>query len=75
MIALFASIDIWVIDALRERPHPTHPHLAMSLDAIAACKPARAILTHMDQSLDYRALAAKLPVGVEPGQDGLEAWL
>ncbi|SDD50109.1 phosphoribosyl 1,2-cyclic phosphate phosphodiesterase [Sphingomonas sp. YR710] len=74
MIALFAGVDIWVVDALRERPHPTHPHLAMTLDAIHACKPARAILTHMDQSLDYRGLAAKLPVGVEPGQDGLEAW-
>lgn len=74
MIALFAGVDIWVIDALRERPHPTHPHLAMSLDAIAACKPARAILTHMDQSLDYAALAKKLPAGVEPGHDGLETW-
>jgi phosphoribosyl 1,2-cyclic phosphate phosphodiesterase len=25
----------------------------------------------MDQSLDYRELAAELPAGVEPGQDGL----
>jgi hypothetical protein len=25
----------------------------------------------MDQSLDYRELAAELPTGVEPGRDGL----
>ena len=25
----------------------------------------------MDQNLDYRALAAELPHGVEPGRDGL----
>lgn len=74
MIALFAGVGIWVVDALRERPHPTHPHLAMSLDAIASCKPGCAILTHMDQSLDYAALAARLPAGVTPGHDGLEAW-
>jgi phosphoribosyl 1,2-cyclic phosphate phosphodiesterase len=75
MLDLFAAIDIWVVDALREKPHPTHPHLAMTLDAIATCKPARAILTHMDQSVDYAAMAAKLPAGVEPGRDGLVAWL
>jgi phosphoribosyl 1,2-cyclic phosphate phosphodiesterase len=71
MLDLFAGVDIWVVDALREKVHPTHPHLAMTLEAIATCKPGRAILTHMDQSMDYATLAAKLPAGVEPGQDGL----
>jgi phosphoribosyl 1,2-cyclic phosphate phosphodiesterase len=33
--------------------------------------PRRAVLTHMDQSLDYRELSAELPTGVEPGRDGL----
>jgi phosphoribosyl 1,2-cyclic phosphate phosphodiesterase len=75
MIDLFSAMDIWVVDALREKPHPTHPHLAMTLDAVAACKPGRAILTHMDQSVDYATIAAKLPDGVEPGYDGLIAWL
>jgi len=30
------------------------------------------VLTHMGESFDYRALAAALPEGVEPGFDGLE---
>jgi phosphoribosyl 1,2-cyclic phosphate phosphodiesterase len=75
MLDLFAGLDIWVVDALRDRPHPTHPHLAMTLDAIATCRPSRAILTHMDQSMDYERLCASLPEGVEPGYDGQEILL
>lgn len=75
MTALYAGVDCLVIDALRERPHPTHPHLGMTLDAISAMRPGRAILTHMDQSMDYAELAGSLPVGVEPGYDGLTVTL
>lgn len=69
------GLDLWVVDALREKPHPTHSHLAQTLDWIAAFRPARAVLTHMDQSLDYRMLASRLPAGVEPGHDGLTITL
>jgi phosphoribosyl 1,2-cyclic phosphate phosphodiesterase len=75
MLELFSSVDIWVVDALRDKPHPTHPHLARTLEAISHCRPGRAILTHMDQSLDYAELAARLPDGIEPGFDGLEIVL
>ena len=69
---LFTGLDLWIVDALRHRPHPTHPHLALTLAAIARCQPKRAVLTHMDQSMDYMTLAAELPAGVEPGFDGLD---
>jgi phosphoribosyl 1,2-cyclic phosphate phosphodiesterase len=71
MIDVFTAVDVWVVDALRERPHPTHAHLALTLDGIAQARPGRAILTHMDSSMDYRPLAQKLPAGVEPGYDGM----
>ena len=71
METLFADLDVWIVDALRHRPHPTHPHLGMTLEAIAKLQPKRAILTHMDQSMDFGTLAAELPDGVEPGFDGL----
>jgi len=74
MEELFAGLDLWVVDALRRAPHPTHANLATTLDAIRRLKPKRAILTHMDQSMDYAALARELPPGVEPGYDGLEAF-
>lgn len=72
MRMLFEGLDLWVVDALRRRPHPTHPHLAGTLEWIRALAPKRAILTHMDNSMDYRTLCAELPAGIVPGYDGLE---
>ena len=72
MIELFSGVDIWVVDALRERPHPTHTHLSQTLEAVGRARPKRAILTHMDQSMDYRRLCQTLPEHVEPGFDGQE---
>jgi phosphoribosyl 1,2-cyclic phosphate phosphodiesterase len=71
MIDVFTDVDVWVVDSLRERPHPTHAHLALTLNGIAQARPGRAILTHMDSSMDYRSLVQKLPTGVEPGFDGM----
>ena len=73
--AALSGLDLWVVDALREQPHPTHSHLAQTLDWIATYRPRRAVLTHMDQTLDYRTLAAALPPGVEPGYDGQQIIL
>jgi phosphoribosyl 1,2-cyclic phosphate phosphodiesterase len=70
MLALYDGVGLWVVDALRARPHPSHPHLKLTLDAITAAQPKRAILTHMDQSMDYATLCDTLPTGVEPGYDG-----
>lgn len=72
MLSLFEGLDVWIVDALRKAPHPTHPHLAMTLETAAKVAPKRTVLTHMDQSMDYVSLAAELPRGVEPGYDGLE---
>lgn len=66
-----AGLDLWIVDALRRNPHPTHSHLAQTLGWIAHYHPAQAILTHMDQSMDYTALLSELPAGVVPGFDGL----
>lgn len=65
------GLDVWIVDALRHRPHPTHAHLERTLEWIARVKPRRAILTNMHIDLDYNALVRSLPDGVEPGYDGL----
>ena len=75
MAALFDGLDLWVVDALRRKPHPTHPHLALTLEWIRKMAPKRAVLTHMDASMDYRTLLDELPEGVEPGYDGMEVDL
>lgn len=69
--AALAGVDTWIVDCLREAPHRTHTHLARTLDWIARVKPRRAVLTHMDSTVDYATLAAKLPAGVEPAYDGM----
>lgn len=73
--AALAGIELWVVDCMRREPHPTHSHLAKTLAWIDRVRPRRAILTHMDQSLDYRELSEKLPSGVEPAYDGLTVAL
>ena len=69
--AALAGTELWIVDCMRREAHPTHCHVAKALAWIERVGPRRAVLTHMDQSLDYRELAAELPPGVEPGYDGL----
>ena len=71
MARMYQGLDVWVVDALRRRPHPTHPQLSAVLDWVEAFKPGRTALIHMDTSMDYATLRAELPDGVEPGYDGL----
>lgn len=72
MRRLYTGLDVWVLDALRHAPHPTHPTVRTALSWIDELDPTRAAFIHMDHSLDYRTLAASLPARVEPGYDGLE---
>lgn len=65
------GVKLWVVDCLRDEPHPTHSHTAQTLEWIARVKPARAVLTHMNEKLDYEELKRRCPAGVEPGYDGL----
>ncbi len=65
------GLDVWIVDALRYRPHPTHSHLERTLGWIERLKPKRAILTNLHIDLDYETLKAELPPGVEPAFDGL----
>ena len=69
--AALEGVECWIVDALRYTPHPSHAHVARTLEWIARVKPKRAILTNMHVDLDYAALAAELPPGVEPAYDGM----
>jgi phosphoribosyl 1,2-cyclic phosphate phosphodiesterase len=66
-----AGLDLWVVDALRYAPHPTHAHLERTLGWIARARPARAVITNMHIDLDHARLSAELPPGVIPAHDGL----
>jgi len=66
-----AGIDTWVVDCIRRAPHVTHSHVERTLEWISRVRPRRAVLTHMDETLDYESLRRELPAGVEPGYDGM----
>lgn len=66
-----AGLDVLILDCLRETPHPSHFHLAQSLETIAALRPRRAILTNLHVDLDYASLSRRLDGGVEMAFDGM----
>lgn len=70
-LPLMAGLDIWIVDALRKAPHPSHMNLDEALDWIARVKPKHAILTNLHSDMDYAELCATLPKHIEPGYDGL----
>jgi phosphoribosyl 1,2-cyclic phosphate phosphodiesterase len=71
-IPYLENLDLWIIDALRIKPHPTHFHLEQSLEWIGRMKPRRAILTNLHNDLDYATLCKDLPAHIRPAYDGLE---
>lgn len=72
---VISGADLWILDTLRWTPHPTHVHLDMALDWIARSGVRRAVLTNLHIDLDYNALSALLPSGVEAAFDGWNARL
>ena len=69
--AALSGVDCWIVDTLRYTPHPSHAHLALTLEWIERVKPRRAILTNLHTDLDYETLRKELPTGVEPAYDGM----
>ena len=66
-----AGVDVFVVDCLRLRPHPTHMGLEDALAAIGAVRPKRAFLTHLCHDVLHADLERMLPPGVRPAYDGL----
>jgi len=73
--AFLNELEVWIVDALRYRPHPSHFSLEQSLAWIARVRPRRAILTNLHTDLDYERLRRTLPERVEPGYDGMKIEL
>jgi len=69
-IAAVRGCRLWIVDALRYTPHPTHAHLDRALEWIAAAEVEKAVLTNLHIDMDYRTLSAQLPANVEVAHDG-----
>jgi len=68
---LLQGLDVLVIDALRDRPHPTHFTLAEAVEASRRIGPHRTYFTHMCHDLPHAATSARLPERMELAYDGL----
>jgi phosphoribosyl 1,2-cyclic phosphate phosphodiesterase len=68
---LLERLDVLVLDALRERPHPTHFSLGEAIDAASRIAARRTYFTHMCHDLPHEATNARLPDGMALAFDGL----
>ena len=71
-LAAVSGLDVWVIDALRPTPHPSHLSLPESLELIERLKPRHAVLTNLHIDMDYAVVDGKTPHNVVPAYDGLQ---
>lgn len=71
-VALLQGLDILILDALRREPHPSHSHLARSLEFVEMLRPRRAFFTHISHDLEHEATNAELPEDVRLAYDGLK---
>ncbi|TYB80439.1 MBL fold metallo-hydrolase [Maritimibacter fusiformis] len=68
---ILQNLDCWVLDALRRDPHPTHAHLAQSLEWLEQSGARRGVLTNMHIDLDYETVKAETPDHITPAYDGM----
>jgi phosphoribosyl 1,2-cyclic phosphate phosphodiesterase len=64
------GLDVLVINALRDRPHPTHLSIQEAVEIIEDVKPREAWLVHLSHEIDHDSAQAMLPAGVSVAFDG-----
>ncbi len=69
-LAVARGSALFIVDALRYTPHPSHAHLDLALSWAAEVGADRTVLTNLHIDMDYATLAGSLPSGVEPAVDG-----
>jgi len=68
---LLEALDVLVLDALRERPHPTHFSLSEAVETARRIGARQTYFTHMCHDLPHEATNARLPTNMQLAHDGL----
>ena len=68
---LLHDLDLLVLGALRDRPHPTHFSLMQAVAAARELEPTRVLFTHISHELPHEASCARLPASMALAYDGL----
>ena len=66
-----SGLDVWVLDALRPAPHPSHLSLSQALEQVVVHRPKEAVFTNLHIDLDYAEIDRTTPENVRPAYDGL----
>jgi phosphoribosyl 1,2-cyclic phosphate phosphodiesterase len=69
--ALLDGVELLVIGALRDKPHPSHFTVAEAIAAATRIGASRVYFTHMNHDLGHVATCARLPAGIQLAYDGL----
>lgn len=69
---ILKGVKVWIVDALRLKPHPTHAHLDLTLSWAERLRPDLTILTNLHQDMDYDTLKKRLPTHIVPAYDQME---
>jgi phosphoribosyl 1,2-cyclic phosphate phosphodiesterase len=68
------GVEVFIIDALRPKPHPTHLSVEQAIEAASRVQPARTYFTHIAHELAQRD-EANLPPNTFMAYDGLKLQL
>ena len=63
--------EVFICDALRRKPHPSHAHLELTLSWLQRSAAPRGVITNMHIDLDYDDVMAETPPHVVPAHDGM----
>lgn len=69
---LLQGLDILVLDALRDKPHPMHLTIQDSVVLARRIDARQTWFIHMSHDISHAELSSRLPVGIDAGYDGLE---
>lgn len=65
------GVEVLVVNALFERPHPTHLSIPEAIELARELGTVRTYLTHLTHKYSHADLEERLPMGIAPAHDGL----
>lgn len=71
-LLMLEGLDVLILDALRQKPHPTHSNVEHSLELARRLKPKQTYFTHIAHEMGHEEGNAMLPPGVQLAYDGLK---
>lgn len=69
------GVEVLILGALREKPHPTHFSIHEAVELAKELKPGRTILTHLSHNIGFEETSKSLPDKIELAYDGMEILL